>query len=64
LLGNRVTVLLHNCGIALLIEQVRDPDRRMICFSIYLIIPAELGPGIHSASNRNENQKEKHFSGK
>jgi hypothetical protein len=26
-------------------------------FSIYLILPASLGPGIHSASNRNEYQK-------
>jgi hypothetical protein len=27
--------------------------------SIYLILPAELGPGVYSASNRNENQKQK-----
>jgi hypothetical protein len=26
-------------------------------FSTYLILPAALGPGIHSASNRNEYQK-------
>jgi hypothetical protein len=26
-------------------------------FSIYLIIPVALGPGIHSACNRNEYQK-------
>jgi hypothetical protein len=27
--------------------------------SIYLILPAALGPGVHSASNRNEYQKKK-----
>jgi hypothetical protein len=26
--------------------------------SIYLILPAALGPGVHSASNRNEYQKQ------
>jgi hypothetical protein len=28
-------------------------------FSIYQILPATLGPGVHSASNRNEYQKQK-----
>jgi hypothetical protein len=28
-------------------------------FSIYLILPAALSPGVHSASNRNEYQKQK-----
>jgi hypothetical protein len=28
-------------------------------FSIYLILPAALGPGVHSASNRNEYHKQK-----
>jgi hypothetical protein len=28
-------------------------------FSIYLILPAALGPGIYSASNINEYQKQK-----
>jgi hypothetical protein len=28
-------------------------------FSIYLILPAALGPGVHSASNRKEYQKQK-----
>jgi hypothetical protein len=28
-------------------------------FSIDLIVPGELGPGVHSASNRNEYQKQK-----
>jgi hypothetical protein len=28
-------------------------------FSIYLVLPAALGPGVHSASNRNEYQKQK-----
>jgi hypothetical protein len=28
-------------------------------FSIYLIFPAALGPGVYSASNRNEYQKQK-----
>jgi hypothetical protein len=30
-----------------------------IFFSIYLILPGALGPGVHSASNRNEYQKQK-----
>jgi hypothetical protein len=28
-------------------------------FSIYLILPATLGPGVHSVSDRNEYQKHK-----
>jgi hypothetical protein len=28
-------------------------------FLIYIILPAALGPGIYSASNRNEYQKQK-----
>jgi hypothetical protein len=28
-------------------------------FSIYLIVPAALGPGVYSASKRNEYQKQK-----
>jgi hypothetical protein len=32
------------------------PDE--ILFSIYLILPAALGPGVYSGSNRNEYQKE------
>jgi hypothetical protein len=31
----------------------------MNSFSIYLILPAALGPGVYSASNRNEYQKQK-----
>jgi hypothetical protein len=33
-------------------------------FSIYLILPAALGPGVYSTSNRNEYQKQKNVSGK
>jgi hypothetical protein len=32
-------------------SRLRDPMRSI--FSIYLILPAVLGPGVHSASNRN-----------
>jgi hypothetical protein len=32
-------------------------------FSSYLILPAALGPGVHSASNRNEYQEKKNVSG-
>jgi hypothetical protein len=32
---------------------------KLIYFSILLILPAALGPGIHSASNRNDYQKQK-----
>jgi hypothetical protein len=31
--------------------------------SIYLILPAALGPGVDSTSNRNEYQKQKNVSG-
>jgi hypothetical protein len=30
-----------------------------LIFSMYLILPAALGPGVYSASNRNEYQKQK-----
>jgi hypothetical protein len=32
---------------------------RKMNFSIYLILPAALGPGVYSASNRNEYQKQR-----
>jgi hypothetical protein len=32
-------------------------------FLTYLILPAALGPGVYSASNRNEQQKQKNVSG-
>jgi hypothetical protein len=32
-------------------------------FSVYLILLAALDPGVHSASNRNEYQKQKNVSG-
>jgi hypothetical protein len=35
------------------------PDEVNGFLSIYLILPATLGPGVHSASNRNEYQKHK-----
>jgi hypothetical protein len=34
-------------------------DEVITFFSIYLILPASLGAGIYSASNRNEYQKQK-----
>jgi hypothetical protein len=36
-----------------------SPDEVIDFSSIYLILPAALGPGVHSASNRNEYQKQK-----
>jgi hypothetical protein len=38
---------------------VSTSDEVSELFSIYLILPAALGPGVHSASNRNEYQKQK-----
>jgi hypothetical protein len=39
---------------------IQGPDEVDGFFSsIYLILPAALGPGVHSASNRNEYQKQK-----
>jgi hypothetical protein len=35
------------------------PDNVNTFFSIYLILPAALGPGVYSASNRNQYQKHK-----
>jgi hypothetical protein len=32
-------------------------------FSVYLILPVALGPAVCSASNRNENQKQKNVPG-
>jgi hypothetical protein len=38
--------------------RIRDPMKRRD-FSIYLILPAALGPRVYSASNRNEYQTQK-----
>jgi hypothetical protein len=38
----------------------RDSRPMKWIFSICLVLPAALGPGIYSASNRNEYQKQKH----
>jgi hypothetical protein len=35
------------------------PDEAIEIFSIYVNLPAALGPGVYSASNRNEYQKQK-----
>jgi hypothetical protein len=40
------------------------PDEVNGFFSIYIILPASLGPGAYSASNRNEYQKQKNVSRK
>jgi hypothetical protein len=40
-------------------SRVRDPMKRIKFFSIYLILPAVLGPEVYSTSNRNEYQKER-----
>jgi hypothetical protein len=42
-------------------SRVRVPTMSLIFFSIYLILPAALGPGVHSASARNEYQKQKNI---
>jgi hypothetical protein len=42
-------------------SRVRDPVK--LIFSIYLILPAALGPGVYSASNRNKYKKQKNISG-
>jgi hypothetical protein len=39
------------------------PDEINELFSIYLILSAAQGPGVHSANNRNEYQKQKNVSG-
>jgi hypothetical protein len=40
--------------------KVQDPMRWMHFFSIFLIPPTALRPGVYSASDRNEYQKQKH----
>jgi hypothetical protein len=42
-------------------SRVRNPMKSLNIFfiSIYIILPAALGPGVHSASNRNEYWKQK-----
>jgi hypothetical protein len=40
-------------------SRVRDPMKCMNFFSIYLILPAALAPGVHSTPNRNEYKKQK-----
>jgi hypothetical protein len=39
--------------------RIRVPVRIMNYVSIYLILPAALGPEFYSASNKNEYQKQK-----
>jgi hypothetical protein len=41
------------------LESGRGQSLFVFCLSIYLILPAALGLGIYSASNRNEYQKQK-----
>jgi Mn2+/Fe2+ NRAMP family transporter len=41
-------------------SRFRDPmNVNTYIFSINLILPTAIGPGVHSASNRNEYQKQK-----
>jgi hypothetical protein len=40
-------------------SQVQDLKKPLNFFSIYLILPAALGPGVYSTSNRNEYQRQK-----
>jgi hypothetical protein len=51
-------LLLYFCHYAIAVVGSR-PDEVKEFFSIYLILPAKLGPGVYSASNRNEYQKQK-----
>jgi hypothetical protein len=38
---------------------MKIPDEVIEFLSVYLILPAALGPGVYSASSRNEYQKHK-----
>jgi hypothetical protein len=40
-------------------SRIRDLLRSLNFFSIYIILPAALGPGVYSSSDRNEYQKQK-----
>jgi hypothetical protein len=35
--------------------------KSIFIFSIYLVLPAALSPGVYSASNKNEYQKQKNY---
>jgi hypothetical protein len=59
------------CGSVVIVALCYKPDGRELktqwgewMFSVYLILPAALGPAVYSASNRNEYQKQKNISGK
>jgi hypothetical protein len=53
--GARGSVWLRNYSTGRKVAGPR-PDKVKDFSSIYLILPAVLGPGVHSASNRNEYQ--------
>jgi hypothetical protein len=56
--GNAVAKWLRQYATSRKVASSR-PDEVNEFFSIYLILPAAPGPGVHSASNRNEYQKYK-----
>jgi hypothetical protein len=44
-------------------DAVLRPDEVIEIFSTYLILQAALGPGVYSASNKNDYQKQKNVPG-
>jgi hypothetical protein len=56
---------LRHCANIRNVTGARPNEVNIFFFSIYLILPAALGPGVYSDSNRNEYQKQKnnHVSG-
>jgi hypothetical protein len=51
------------CSVSIVVDALGYKSKGRVLvdpnFSIYLSLPATLGPGVYSASNRNEYQKQK-----
>jgi hypothetical protein len=61
-MGHVVAQLLRRYAARLKVAGSR-PEKENTFFSIYLILPAAIGPAVYSASNRNEYHKQKYISG-
>jgi hypothetical protein len=54
--GASGSIVVRHCATSWKVTGSRPNE---VSFSIYLILPATLGPGVYSASNRNEYQKQR-----
>jgi hypothetical protein len=58
---NDLALWLRHYAISRKVAGSRPDEVNEFSFSIYLFLPAAIGPGVHSASNRNEYQKQKNY---